>query len=696
MGKNYKTYSNYSLNQYFTKRRNKSDWAGISIGDAFKSSLDYYIKLPSKKLFYRVVRDAQKTVLRIIGVNTSQGYKYKASPQLAPCYTSYPSTLAAYAAIGLTMFLEYERNVEKNVLMTYIAEYLKDPAIIDRVKINPVVYKNTAKIVAKAVQTRLILEEIKLYKNLHYIEMYRLYSASQQNLKFQSLPEIINCIILYGDLLPDLQNQNMHLITRDIITDISDASIIYIESLQKCKSHLYLNIGNDWVQAIMSRLVNYLPYPLDHKDLAKNKYDNKHRDNSFGRLRNFDFDLDNIDKFPPLQEPLAPLLSDPVEIKKRMTEKYLQKLRSQSFPGSPKTEPSPAEKAIMDLSETIQKAGGQPNTYEDMRSDLVEDVQRNGVFKQGPIEGNISEGHEISVKLGNSNIHQGEIFDRPVELSEDYNKLELLNLKARNITNSLKKILFPNIENVPVIDRYRTSGTLDPARLVLGEMSAAVYRRYRMKEKPDRRGRPLLVIACDGSGSLSSSQMNMVKVLLASWFNATSKNSIQVLSALYHSGNIRAGIHAPLVQWIYHPHKTPSIGRNDAVRAIVTLPDDGTGVQSDALSVSFIMEEAKKIAAGKQIYLILISDCQWNRCFKSNMTGEEEVQNLFYSLNSEMEKNLHTTLIALGMNKKTNFENIVDKVINISNKELTDYETVAQKIGLYVASCISERKKLLK
>ena len=61
----------------------------------------------------------------------------------------------------------------------------------------------------------------------------------------------------------------------------------------------------------------------------------------------------------------------------------------------------------------------------------------------------------------------------------------------------------------------------------------------------------MVLIACDGSGSLNHKQMQMLKLL--AWLESTAKSEIQVLAGLYHSGSIRPGVSGPLVQWIYHP-----------------------------------------------------------------------------------------------------------------------------------------------
>jgi len=349
-------------------------------------------------------------------------------------------------------------------------------------------------------------------------------------------------------------------------------------------------------------------------------------------------------------------------------------------------------KILEELSQTMNRAGGQARNWEDMRSDLVEETLGRGSFREGPITGNPAEGNEVRVSLGGREMAAGEVYDRPVEVSDDLAAYERLRGEAQPIAEILRRNLYPNRELVPESLRLRAGGVLDGNRLALAGFSSTVFKRFRNVEKADRRGRPVLVIACDGSGSLNHLQMRMLKVLTAAWLNSTVGSEIQVLAALYHSGSIRPGVGGPLVQWIYHPQKTPAIGRAEAARTLVSLPSTGTGVQSDALSLAFIMNEARRLAKRSSIYLTLLSDTAWNKSFQTPLTGREEVMQLFQDLKTERDDKLHTVLVALGAGTPTGFETLLDKVIVVSPQELANYTSVAEHIGLYVANCLRQRR----
>lgn len=99
---------------------------------------------------------------------------------------------------------------------------------------------------------------------------------------------------------------------------------------------------------------------------------------------------------------------------------------------------------------------------------------------------------------------------------------------SEGVISSLRRSIYPNIKESPVPLNLRTSGSLDPGRLPLASFSSTVFRRYDIVNRQDKEGKPVLVIACDGSGSLDPNQMNMLKILANSWMYST------VVRALKH------------------------------------------------------------------------------------------------------------------------------------------------------------------
>ena len=682
--------------------RTKTSWKGVGPGDAFNSNLDYPERLQAQRSFYSMCKQAQKFAARLALGGLPKDFKPAIQPQLGPCYTNYPAGFAVYAAIGLTAFLEFKQWAGARFLSVRLKDYLENPVKYDDVWVDEATYKTLAQNVTEKVQTRLLLADLSRYKELSTVEIYRLFGASQQDLRFESVPEILEAVIIYGDILPDWKDLNLHHVTKVLFRKLEEVSKIYFELLPTAKSHELVLLGEEWVVEICRTLAPHLPPPNEEEENKNRTHMDRLQEEgaaSEPRYSNRKKPLEMSDHIPPLDEPKAPALFPP----KNQIQQILSDMISSTNVGTDDTSKLPGgeesekikevAKILKQFNETLNQSCGQRQNWEDIRSEIVERTLKNSSFSKGPIEGNPTDGHSVNVHLGGNQEASGEIYDRPVELSDNETAYQNLVSEAEPITQSLKRILYPNVEQVAETQRICSGGTLDPARMALAFFSETIFKRYIIVEEPDKRGRPVLLIACDGSGSLNKDQMAMLKNMACAWLIATAMSRIEVLAALFHSGEYRKNQSGPLVQWMYHPRKTPATSRKDAARALVSLPDSGTGGQSDALSLAFLLEEARKIARGRIVYLVLITDCVWNRSFMTEMSGQEEVYNYFQWAYDEFGDKLHTTLVALGVENETGFENLLDKVIKISQQELTDYVAVADRISSFIATCIKEQRR---
>jgi len=683
------------------RRRLRTDWAGVGIGDAFRATSDYRVRLSAQRLFYDAVKEAQRSVLSQLGDVESTERVPCVSPQISPCYTSYPASMAALAAIGLTAYLEFQQATGDTVLAHYLQDYLANPAEADEVRIDADLYGELARRVAKAVQSRLLVEDLGRTRSLVSVEAYRLFAASHRShFRFHTVVDIVNTVVLYGDVLPPIESLSLPSTTRDVLAAVISTCRPFLNRLAQTRSDLLLDVGCEWVRAICVRLAAELSAIDARRDSVED-------DPLSASSTTGDFSLDDT-ATPPTdrpQLPIPPLDSDPplrlfesLDLPRRLdrdgeaglseVERDLRALRQHL---GEETEEDTRREAIREFSQAVASASEQSGNWEDMRFDLVELQLGLNAFEAGPIEGSPASGHEVAVRLDENEVVSGELFDRPVELSDDAAAYAELLRRCEPTTDAISRVLYPSIEFIPLTERLCTSGSLDPARLALGEISSAIFRRTRITRQADLRGSALLAIACDGSGSLNAGQMQMLKTLTGSWLLATVKSDVRVMAGLYHSGAIRSGVTGPLVQWLAHPHKTPAIGNRDAVRGLVALPESGTGAQADALSLSFLMEEARKLTGGT-VYLIHITDCQWNRSFHTDRTGEDEVRALLGYWRKDP-RPLHITLVALGVSETTGLEDLVDQTITIAEEEMQDFEAVAGKIGRYVANCMTERNR---
>jgi hypothetical protein len=467
--------------------------------------------------------------------------------------------------------------------------------------------------------------------------------------------------------------------------------------LGSCPADKCYDLGKDWITALCGSLLPFVPpelmLPLTEEEVTNGLTSKLRYPSSPDKTQN-----DGNVEIPPLDAPCHPVLFKGLSFGEYLIENFRHNLSDQDTKLEAVKTSIGIRSGLQELKEeldafadVLSRAGKQKNNWEDMRSDILIRILMKTPFMKDPIQGDPVCGHDLKVRLGDMEAFDGEIFERPIGLSEDALICEKLRIDARASTQAMREIIYPNREMCPAVERIRTKGSIDPARLALSDFSQAVFKVNRLQERLDRRGSPVVAIACDGSGSLAASQMQMLKVLATSWINSTAGTDIRVLAGLYTSDQIREGVSGPVVKWIYHPHKTPATSRNDAARAVAALPESGTGVQSDALSIAFITEEAKKLAKGKMIYLILLTDCAWNKSFRSERSGYDEVRSLFETLYVDLQEQLHVTMVGLGVSERTGMEDLLDKVIAISAAELNDSKAIAGKIGLYVASCVRER-----
>ena len=685
------------------RRRSRADWAGVGPGDAFKHNLSYFARRPAQRMFYSRCRSIQESAARLAGSRVGEDFEPEVKPQLAPCYTAYPPKIAAYAAIGLTGFLEFQKRSSGRILTAHVREYVINLSSKERPNIDEKLYRRLGAEATRAVQSRLLLEDLSRLPGMSAVEVYRLFAASQQTLRYETVREVIQSVVLYGDVLPDLSEQRLHPVTRALIWDLEEACRPYFECLPDFGSDELVELGVEWVRVLCTRLEKYVPdknaaEPAGGKGLrgpgGSRRAGERDSENTASE-ENPSGGQDDPDAIPPLDEPSPPAATSPPNAAQKIA-------RALSDP-QPDADTAAAggvgqldedqHKALGEFAEAVDKASGQAGEHEDLRSDILEDQLGRDTFESGPIEGSPTDGHEVELDIGDEH-HAGQLFDRPLEPGHDDAALRKLLNESKPIHEALRTVLYPNIERKPERQRYRTSGALDPARLAMVYHSNAVFRRLRTRMKADRRGSPLLVIACDGSASLEPPQVHMLKLLTAGWLTSTARTRIELLAAVYHSGRVRGGLDGPLVQWLYHPRKSRATSHMDAARALVSLPNNGQGAQSDALSLRFLMEEAKKLARGSTIYLVVISDCEWNRSFDTEKSGAQEVHAVVETSYEDLGHRLHTTLVALGQNSETGFEDQLDRVIRVTDAELDDPAAVAEKIGLQVAADLKTRRSL--
>ena len=536
--------------------------------------------------------------------------------QIGPCFSDYPATPAALAAIGLTGYLEHRAWRGKATLLRHrlAKTYLDDPAGRDGVKASPQLYAQLACDIVEAIEARLNLVELSHYPGCAVVEVYRLFAADCRDLSFRTVRDIARAVILYEDVLPAIEGANVHPMTLEIAADARAASAPYAKALEGDAATMnWLKIGRDWARAICRSLVKYLPETEPEEDPDQGR---RWRNQSLER------DSDGEIRLPPLASPLPPefRLSGPEDTEitdprlRRRVARRRQRMEEAKETGEAQ---DPATSIIERLQTAIAAATNQARDWEDTRIDILVRALATTDFREGPLSGAKEAGYVIDVPMPGGKATQGELHDTFLEPSADPAAVGQLLADSAPIAQVLKRAVYPDRRQVPEDERLRTSGNLDGSRLPLAGLSEAIYKRHRIIEQKDRNGGAVLLIACDGSGSLSSRQMAMVKLVTAGLLRSSAATRVNLMAGLYHSGEVGSGPSRPLIRWMYHPTKTPGLTPEDALRGLASLSGGGTGAQSDAVQLTFMFQEARKHARGRNIYWMVISDTSWNRCFET-------------------------------------------------------------------------------
>ncbi|MEA3347808.1 MAG: hypothetical protein U9Q39_01970, partial [Pseudomonadota bacterium] len=243
----------------FLKRKRKADWAGVGPADAFRPGLEYYLRIPAQKMAYKLFRKIQINAAQLAGDFNKDEFSPMIKPQLAPCYSTYPSSLSIHAATGLTGFLEFQQRTASGNLETAMADYLDDPAEQDQLEVHKESYKRMAHFICRKVQNRLLLEDLSRNPALRSIEFYRLFSASQHNLQFRSVQDILDVTILFGDITPDWRGFKLHPLTFALLEKIELTCAPFLDFLPTTKREELTGLGCDWVRSLCRAIAPYLP-----------------------------------------------------------------------------------------------------------------------------------------------------------------------------------------------------------------------------------------------------------------------------------------------------------------------------------------------------------------------------------------------------------------------------------------------------
>lgn len=669
---------------YYREReqRGKWRWTGITPSLANSGSAPWHMRRIAERMLHDLCGDAQRAATTLCGEPVGTRWAPKAKPQLSPIFTDYPASLAAWACVGASGFQELQQRMGAASLRGTLAKnYLSSPEVPDEVadEVDAAIYRQLAIGVATAVEVRLLLHEAGSSAELCEVETYRIFRAAVGRGRLDVILDFVRALVLYGDLMP---TPPLTAEGADLLGALRPAVAGFLDALCTCKAVDPLYLGESAVRNIMRALAPFIPKP----DLGDGESPAR-RGGAGDATRGRGADA----RTPPLGQPHPPA----VLRKPDVSEMVRAAVEGPAPRGTPGRTPFSLGRNLRQVGDAIEKANSQASAIDDMRPDLVASAVRDSAFGDGPMRGVASFGRTVEVRQGRQSV-EGEVFEMLLEPTLDLEAVRELSDAARAVRRKLEPLVYPTVEHVPLLCDHQASGSLDRRRLFLAGVSRTVFKRYDYRRRPDRRGRPVVLLACDGSSSLNASQMSLLKILSCAFVESLARTRVRLMAALYTSARVPPGVTRPSVQWIAHPLRMPERTPLDAVATLAGLPGSGVGSQSDALSLALMLEEAFAVSAGTSVYVVLLTDAMWNSCLGQGAPGKEEVGALLRSAVDTHRSRLHMTVVSLGLKDglTTGLEEIAQRVVRVRPEALGDVAAVADEIGTYVLSVLAERRHL--
>ena len=198
----------------------------------------------------------------------------------------------------------------------------------------------------------------------------------------------------------------------------------------------------------------------------------------------------------------------------------------------------------------------------------------------------------------------------------------------------------------------------------------------------------------DGSGSMHPKRMRLMQMITYSWLSVTARSGVQVVAAIHDVGGPGRVGGPARVRWVFHPHRTPAVNRMEAAAAVAALPERGFGGQRDALAIRHVVDEARALARGRDVYPIMITDCGWCHSFsRTGMSAFDEVQQTLRALIEDDVGDVSPILVALSKEHgQTGLESLVD-VIPVPEADLADPAKVATRLGEFVLARVRDDRR---
>jgi hypothetical protein len=247
----------YGLYGYGSSITPKDVWAGSSPERAFSEETPWSFKRQAQVKFYRMLEQSRRALSLSTGSERIRIGQWKVDPQISAFYTSFP--WPARASIGHTVFLEAVST--RDELVKSIRLYLNNPVILEGRNVNEAAYHLSADAIARSLANRALFDMLSEVQELGDVEFYRFFQVAQNSLKFRQLSDVIDGVVLLGDLLPSTQLLNLHPMTAQIMHALVRASRWFWRNSIANGEDSSIFVYKSWGVALMEALIPFLPSP---------------------------------------------------------------------------------------------------------------------------------------------------------------------------------------------------------------------------------------------------------------------------------------------------------------------------------------------------------------------------------------------------------------------------------------------------
>ena len=692
-------------------------WRPIHPGEAFQHRTPLTRRLIAQALHYEQTRDAQRLAARLAdGAFPAEGTPLKSAAQLNALYSDLPTRFAAQAAVGHTAYLEYRSRTQEAFAPTANApERLERLVTLLQVH-SPAehkVYEVILSACSEAVATRLSLHALARETGLGAVEHYRVYLAAQAKLPPTSITDVIRMAVVLGDLLGPLLEATIRETHPLLVGPLAAATAVsrLMEAQLESTAEDELTIrARDWVEAMVVAIAPFAlnaiptpPRPRDPREVIAEARARRTRSAARDAAPEFpppEPAPGNEDMLPqtplaPLDEPPAPvLLPETPEGASRRIEELIEEA-VEALRGQEEGAPAALRSLKKEIDEVLHGANEETPLKQDPRPDRVQEQACARPFQEGEIQGN-PEGFTLVEDLlwGDKPMAKAMVRHEVLVPPEDTSAWHALRRETAPLARQLRRLLYPSLVTHLERVRYRASGAPDPRRLALFPFSDTIYQQHRQERVPAPSNIPrcVVLLACDGSGSMGEPEIRVLKLLTCAFMESlVGVRGVHLLAGAYNDNSDRGRFNRePMVRWLHHPKLTPGRTPLEAGRAIAAFPDKGTGRNHDTVSLSYMLDEAIGLARGGTCYLVNLTDTRFNSPDRSR-SGQDVMEDFLREAKAQGEIDLDYTLVGIGADEDYRLDG-ADAVLTVPPLELADTATLVDRVARYVTESVAARR----